>query len=58
MTDDKSGRRRRGRPSLAPEDRKQQVSFRLSPEVLAALKASGPGWRTRVDELLRAALLP
>ena len=41
---------------MDPADRKQQVTFRLSPEVLKALRATGDGWRTRVNEILRAAM--
>jgi uncharacterized protein (DUF4415 family) len=32
---------------------KQAVSIRLSPEVLDLFKASGPGWQTRIDTVLR-----
>ena len=32
---------------------KEQVAIRLSPEVLAAFRASGPGWQTRIDAALR-----
>lgn len=46
--------RARGRPPV--ENRKQQVSLRLSPDVLARLKASGKGWQSRVDEILRKAV--
>jgi uncharacterized protein (DUF4415 family) len=38
-------------PQQAPK--KVPVSIRLSPDVLATLRASGPGWQTRVDEILR-----
>jgi uncharacterized protein (DUF4415 family) len=48
--------RKRGRPALAPEARKQQVTLRLSPEVIEALKATGAGWQTRAEEALRRAL--
>jgi uncharacterized protein (DUF4415 family) len=44
---------RRG-PQKAPT--KVPVSIRLAPDVLAALKATGPGWQSRVSELLRKAL--
>jgi uncharacterized protein (DUF4415 family) len=47
-------RRARGRPKL--ESPKQQVTLRLSPEVLEAFKASGPGWQTRIDETLKKSL--
>ena len=53
MTD----RRPRGRPALAPEQRKERVAMRLSPDVIAALRATGPGWSARADEILRKALL-
>ena len=44
-------RRRRGRPrSPSP---KQQVTLRLDADVIARLRASGAGWQTRVNELLR-----
>lgn len=32
---------------------KQAVSIRLSPDVLAAFRATGKGWQTRIDEALR-----
>ncbi len=35
---------------------KQQVAIRFSPDVLAALRASGPGWQTRVNETMREQL--
>lgn len=34
--------------------KKVAVSIRLSPEVVAAFRASGTGWQGRVDEILRA----
>ena len=43
-----------GRPkSPAP---KQLTTLRLSPDILTALKASGKGWQTRVEEILRREL--
>lgn len=30
-----------------------QINIRLSPDVLAVLRATGPGWQTRVDTILR-----
>jgi uncharacterized protein (DUF4415 family) len=47
---------RRGRPTVPAAQRKQLVSLRLSPEVLTTLRASGAGWQTRADELLRKGL--
>jgi uncharacterized protein (DUF4415 family) len=47
-------RRGRGRPrSAAP---KEQISVRLDPDVLAALRAAGPGWQSQINALLRQAL--
>jgi len=40
-------------PQKAPT--KVPVSIRLSPEVIAHFKASGPGWQSRIDEVLRKA---
>lgn len=31
---------------------KQSVTLRLSPEVIAAFKASGKGWQTRINAVL------
>lgn len=45
--------RPRGRPALAESDRKAKVNIRLSPDVVAALRATGSGWQTRVDQALR-----
>ncbi len=44
---------RRGRPPKPAEERKELVSLRLSPDVIAWLRATGPGWQTRVDDMLR-----
>lgn len=48
-------KRGRGRPtgSVAAQT-KQKVNLRLDPDVLAALRATGRGWQTRVNDLLRA----
>ena len=46
--------RRRGRPKLASP--KEQISVRLDSDVLAALRASGPGWQARLNQVLRKAL--
>ena len=34
-------------------DAKVDVRIRLSPQVLAHFRAAGPGWQTRIDEVLR-----
>ena len=45
---------KRGRPSvLSP---KKSTTIRLDADVLFALKASGAGWQTRVNSLLRKEL--
>ena len=43
---------RRGRPKLASA--KRQVTLRLDPDIVERLRASGPGWQTRVNEALRS----
>ena len=50
----RAAHRGRGRPKL--DHAKQQVSIRLDPDVLARLKAMGPGWQVRVNEILRRSL--
>ncbi|MCB1983490.1 MAG: BrnA antitoxin family protein [Rhodoferax sp.] len=49
--------RRRGRPagSVAAVT-KEPVKLRLDPDVLAALRATGDGWQTRINDMLRASL--
>lgn len=44
-------RRRRGRP--AGSGTKISTTIRLDAEVLAAFKASGAGWQTRINDALR-----
>jgi len=46
--------RRRG-PQRAPV--KERVNLRLDAEVVASLRASGPGWQSRVNEMLRKAVI-
>lgn len=41
----------RGRPPK--EAPKQAVKLRLDPDVLAVLRATGAGWQTRVNTILR-----
>ncbi|UXH79558.1 BrnA antitoxin family protein [Roseateles amylovorans] len=49
--------RRRGRPvgSVAAVT-KQPVKLRLDADVLEALRATGDGWQTRINDMLRASL--
>jgi uncharacterized protein (DUF4415 family) len=42
----------RGRPRLAIP--KEGVKIRLDAEVMSALRAGGPGWQTRINDLLRS----
>ncbi|MBV5274710.1 MAG: BrnA antitoxin family protein [Lamprocystis purpurea] len=44
-------RRRTRGPNKRPV--KEQVAIRLGPEVLAAFRADGPGWQTRINAVLR-----
>ena len=47
-------RRGRGRPKS--DAVKEQISVRLDPDVLAALRAAGPGWQSQINVLLRQGL--
>ncbi|WHZ18638.1 MAG: hypothetical protein OJF55_000787 [Rhodanobacteraceae bacterium] len=42
---------RRGRPKA--DVTKVAVKLRLDPDLLAVLKATGPGWQTRANRILR-----
>ena len=44
----------RGRPKSTTT--KEPVKLRLDADVLAALRATGDGWQTRINETLRASL--
>ena len=46
---------KRGRPPLPKDERKQQVTILLDPDVVAHFKKDGRGWQTRVNAALRAA---
>jgi uncharacterized protein (DUF4415 family) len=49
--------RKRGRPvGSVKEDAKVSTTIRFDADVLAGLKATGPGWQTRANDALRAAL--
>ncbi len=47
-------KRGRGRPKLT--NAKQRVSLRLDPDIVAAYKATGEGWQTRINDALARAL--
>jgi uncharacterized protein (DUF4415 family) len=42
---------KRGRPPVA--NPKRAVSLRIDPDVLEAYKATGKGWQSRINEVLR-----
>lgn len=49
--------RRRGRPAGSKQaTTKEAVKIRLDADVIAALRASGDGWQTRINDALRASL--
>jgi uncharacterized protein (DUF4415 family) len=48
-------RRGRGRP--AKPNRKVNQTIRLDPDVLDAFRQQGPGWQTRLNEVLRQHVL-
>ena len=41
-----------GRPPIGSQS-KQQVTLRLPADVIAHFKAGGPGWQTRISDLLQ-----
>ncbi len=45
-----ASRKRRG---LQKAPTKELISIRLSPDVLSALRATGEGWQTLIDDTLR-----
>ena len=48
-------RRGRGRPKS--DNPKETVTIQLDPDVLAKLREAGPGWQSRVNDILRKAVL-
>jgi uncharacterized protein (DUF4415 family) len=49
-------RRTARRPPLDPEQVKERITIRLDKDVLAKLRATGPGWQTRINEILGKAV--
>ena len=47
-------RRGRGRPKLNKP--KEQINIRLDADILARLRQNGPGWQTKVNQMLRVSL--
>jgi uncharacterized protein (DUF4415 family) len=43
----------RGRPPI--ENPKEQVTLRIDGDVLSHFKAGGPGWQSRINQMLRKA---
>lgn len=51
------GKGKPGRPvGFRKANAKKSVTLRLDPDVIEGWKHSGPGWQTRMNEALRAAL--
>jgi uncharacterized protein (DUF4415 family) len=48
--------RARGRPRLDEAAKKVIVKLRVDPDVLEAFKADGPGWQTRMNDILKKAV--
>jgi uncharacterized protein (DUF4415 family) len=51
---DRFTKRGPGRPKIA--NPKEPVQLRLDRNVIELLRASGPGWQTRINDMLRRAL--
>lgn len=49
--------RKRGRPAKSPEERKTQLTLRLSPDLRTAMRSSGAGWMNRAEKALRREFL-
>jgi uncharacterized protein (DUF4415 family) len=56
-TPEQMAARKRGRPAGSVQAvTKEPIKLRLDADVLAALRASGDGWQTRINDMLRASL--
>ena len=49
--------RKRGRPAKPPEERKKQLTLRISPDLRTAMRSSGAGWMSRAEKALRREFL-
>lgn len=49
---------KRGRPALPADKRKQRVTILLDADLVQTLRASGKGWQTRVNAMLRENVKP
>lgn len=50
-------KRQPGRPRGTTTSNKAQVTLRLDRDVIEKFKAGGPGWQSRINEVLRSASL-
>lgn len=50
-----NGSKARGRPKGSKTSEKSLVSLRIDNAILDRFRASGPGWQSRINEVLRAA---
>lgn len=51
------GKGKRGRPvGWTKPNAKKSITLRLDPEVIEGWRQSGPGWQSRMNEALKAAL--
>jgi uncharacterized protein (DUF4415 family) len=52
-----AARRKPGRPvGSVKAEGKRQVALRLDPDVLDYFRSTGPGWQSRINEVLRKAM--
>lgn len=45
--------KKRGRPAKPSGSSKEAISIRLDPKLVKELRASGPGWQTRAEHILK-----
>ncbi len=51
-----NGSKPRGRPKGSTTSGKSQVTLRLDTDIIERFKADGPGWQSRMNAALRAAV--
>ena len=44
--------RRGGRPPMPPNERRASITLRLPPRVIEHFRSTGPGWQTRIGDVL------
>jgi uncharacterized protein (DUF4415 family) len=47
-------RAKRGRPTKAADERKEQIALRVDKDVLEWYRSQGNGWQTRMNAVLKA----